>query len=160
MAKLIWRFGSGLSESLFPVNQSLGDWVEYAQLFVQSTPPNAGRYVASVDESISELWALFTGTSQPANWNSAILIDLSAQVASEQAAAGSWGRSIAGPFALGSFGALVVDIYNTGETGAGDAATAKAQTTAAAIKAAARTALNGLWRDEFGNGFTNNVTDP
>jgi hypothetical protein len=34
------------------------------------------------------------------------------------------------------------------------------QTTAASIKAATRSALNGVWRDEFDKGFTNTVTDP
>ena len=80
MAKTIWRLGSGLSESLFPINRSLADWGTYSQLFVGSSSPNAGRYAATIDETISDKWALFTGTSQPANWNSGIIIDLSLEV--------------------------------------------------------------------------------
>lgn len=55
----------------FPDGASLADWTTKRVLFTESTAPNAGRYAASLDDSIDTLWRAFSGASQPTSWSAA-----------------------------------------------------------------------------------------
>lgn len=63
----------------YPLSRSLSDWETYRTLATEAAAPNEGRYSATLDASDADLTAdpyatfvLFSGSSQPANFNDGI----------------------------------------------------------------------------------------
>jgi len=58
----------------YPDNESLADWTTSANLIeiVEQASPDDGRYMADLDDSVSTLWRVFIGSSQPASWAESI----------------------------------------------------------------------------------------
>jgi hypothetical protein len=63
---------TGLTLYAFPDGASLADWTTRRVLLAESSAPNTGRYTASLDETITTLWRLFSGASQPSAWSQSI----------------------------------------------------------------------------------------
>jgi hypothetical protein len=65
----------------FPHSQSLADWTTHRAALTESGSPNTGRYAVSLNDAQGELWSVFSGASQPANWNDAVrAIDLTSTI--------------------------------------------------------------------------------
>lgn len=62
---------SGLDLFAFPDGASLSDWFTKRVFLNEGTGVNAGRYTASLDDSIATLWRLFEGDDQP-SWSNSI----------------------------------------------------------------------------------------
>jgi hypothetical protein len=60
---------SGQTLYAFPADLSLATWATNRILLTEGTGANTGRYTASLDEAVSDLWYFFEGASQPANWS-------------------------------------------------------------------------------------------
>jgi hypothetical protein len=63
---------AGRSLYAFPEGYSLADWTTYRVQLSESSSPNTGYYTAELDDSLSSLWRLFDGQSQPNSWSEAI----------------------------------------------------------------------------------------
>lgn len=59
----------GLTVYAFPADLSLATWTTNRIFLTEGTGANTGRYTASLDETVSNLWYFFEGASQPANWS-------------------------------------------------------------------------------------------
>jgi hypothetical protein len=63
---------TGLDLFAFPDGASLATWLANRVYLTEGTGANAGRYTASLDDSIDILWRLFEGDDQPASWSASI----------------------------------------------------------------------------------------
>ncbi len=63
---------SGQTLYAFPEGHSLADWTTKRVQLVEQAAPNTGYYTASLDETLSTMWRLFAGSSQPSSWSQSI----------------------------------------------------------------------------------------
>lgn len=63
---------SGQTLYAYPLNQSLANWSTYRIAMTESASPDRGLYQCTVDTASGYNYGLFTGTGQPASWNSTI----------------------------------------------------------------------------------------
>lgn len=74
-------YTSGTVIYAYPDNASLTDYAGGSTpriQLVEQAAPNLGRYTATLNGTVSQLWRAFIGATQPANWNASIeLFDLS-----------------------------------------------------------------------------------
>jgi len=79
MASILTNFKEDTGQTLyaFPMMNSVGtavslaDWATYRKACTEAASPNVGRYSVTLDDGYQDYW-VFSGASQPANWNASI----------------------------------------------------------------------------------------
>lgn len=71
---LTYESTTGQTLYWFPIGQSLADWTTYRVALTEASAPNLGSYAFTLDDSSGTRlrWKLFSGASQPANWDAYI----------------------------------------------------------------------------------------
>jgi len=66
------NYTTGQTLYAYPQGQSLTDWATYRVVMAEGVGDNTGRYAATVDDTNGDVWLIFSGAAQPADWTVAI----------------------------------------------------------------------------------------